>query len=964
MKVASWALVGTHGDTISDPAQHDHISLMLSKEFEFSPAWPPIGNRNAKCHNGTNNMWFFPVDNTKGLEDESLQQLLACVEQTLDKSAYVHIKVPLSWFKVLDMMHEHQKDGPKGNNIAASFLTFTMIEQSCKQHNIHEVHDIEDMLQFFHEMGVLMWHRESSLRDMVILNPIDYFVSPATMLICKHVQEGDDTTFHFLDEHREAQQRYKFDWDKMIREGVVHRCIVETIWSKYTAEHQQLLIALCKKYGLLVSLSDGEDDNDAQKSAITQGDEEDDNMESHWFVPGILKEYRSQNNPFDETFHETSQSTFYFFFGISRMLEERNEAFYVEDAKVHGFLPSGLFERLIGKIVAWEHDKSTARQHVFTKIKAKNLIVFNLHQQMVRITLLEEENMLEVNVDGKGLLVIHHRLKDMLNTLISECLKELRFISLLSYPANQSVTKLKTQGNNAVQGSQQRPPFMFLRLNDLQHAFGEKSSFVTKQFSRGITPKEMLETYSSWLEMLMHHEDYDVFLSHRWMDRDKALVNHMFDCLTLTNTVVVAKDDPRGVRVFLDTCRLTAGRSFQEEFSYALIHTAVVISVISFEALRSMVDRSMEVEDNVLIEWMLALLCVGHQKTMRSRVRRILPVMLGFIDPVSKTMQSIYATGVINSLPDSHPTASVNVLKILLATHGISISDAMETQLAAWTVKSVVKDIMKNLGIEEWGLTHEDIHKQEKKKASLVDRACKDAMLCLHEALENEIADRVAQVGNEIPSKNNNVVSSDSHPTSNPFAAQSPTLKVAVAAPKQTYSGDRRPLETLSLEQILALLTQNGLKIYLDVFMSNHIDGSVLAGNTETDLFQALDIEPQKKLSMLWKKFLGLLQDWKENGIPHSAVLEAPISSSNKRELKSLQAEEFAFLLRKHHFSIEYINLLPENGIDGMILDEQSSDDLTEAWFGDIQSNKKDSIHWPRLLKLLQEWRACGASLD
>ena len=37
---------------------------------------------------------------------------------------------------------------------------------------------------------------EPGLRDVVILDPIKFFVAPATLLICKHVPTLDDPTHH------------------------------------------------------------------------------------------------------------------------------------------------------------------------------------------------------------------------------------------------------------------------------------------------------------------------------------------------------------------------------------------------------------------------------------------------------------------------------------------------------------------------------------------------------------------------------------------------------------------------------------------------------------------------------------------------------------------------------------------------------------------------------------------------
>ena len=77
IEVASWVLVGTRRDRVSSPADHESISTILYDTFSSNPAWSAIvENREAEGRNGRSDLWFFPVDNTKGIKDPTLIKLM------------------------------------------------------------------------------------------------------------------------------------------------------------------------------------------------------------------------------------------------------------------------------------------------------------------------------------------------------------------------------------------------------------------------------------------------------------------------------------------------------------------------------------------------------------------------------------------------------------------------------------------------------------------------------------------------------------------------------------------------------------------------------------------------------------------------------------------------------------------------------------------------------------------------
>ena len=65
-----------------------------------------------------------------------------------------------------------------------------------------------------------MWVNEEKLRDIVILNPIEYFVIPVTTLICKlSVTKTSDTCHTHSEVHNYCKIHYPVEWMVMEEKG-------------------------------------------------------------------------------------------------------------------------------------------------------------------------------------------------------------------------------------------------------------------------------------------------------------------------------------------------------------------------------------------------------------------------------------------------------------------------------------------------------------------------------------------------------------------------------------------------------------------------------------------------------------------------------------------------------------------------------------------------------------------------
>jgi hypothetical protein len=100
-------------------------------------------------------------------------------------------------------------------------------------------------LHFMNETGNLMWHNEPGLREMVILNPIEFFVKPATIIICKHSPDENDPTHHVSDLHKKASKKFMKKW-------IIFTFLLMTK-VKLSSSYDILIILLkCLRKGLMI----------------------------------------------------------------------------------------------------------------------------------------------------------------------------------------------------------------------------------------------------------------------------------------------------------------------------------------------------------------------------------------------------------------------------------------------------------------------------------------------------------------------------------------------------------------------------------------------------------------------------------------------------------------------------------------------------------------------------------------
>jgi GTPase SAR1 family protein len=443
-KTAPIFIVGSHKDVVPSAADHQHVSELLEQRFGQSVAWPsvvpyvdtsatvtasvgatinadvaaeaahgpvgadveagaaaatsvantanesPTGDSHAVSDGSgasppaTRALCFFPVDNRRGRRDTTIGALMRAIEASIDASDYVHAEHPLTWLRTMDRL-------TSSGQVYLSLHEVTEIATECDV----AADAVEALLTFLHEMGIVMWHSDETLRDVVILDPIAYFVAPATTIICKHMSSASDGTRHVVDAHKLCNKAHYDSWMRMVHSGVADRDLLLQLLSD-CGDQATVVLRLMVKFGLLVPLEPLNHGVNNEHSASINAElahsteectsavttQQELSRSCEFLVPALLP--TSPSTAVD-TMKVTSstgagsahEATFYLAFTCARDLSSGDNGtgsalVSLRDCAARGFLPRGLFERLLCKAVAWSRAAS-AQQHAMEQTAAGEL---------------------------------------------------------------------------------------------------------------------------------------------------------------------------------------------------------------------------------------------------------------------------------------------------------------------------------------------------------------------------------------------------------------------------------------------------------------------------------------------------------------------------------------------------------------------------------------------------------------
>ena len=473
-------VVGTHKDAIFSSAHHQSISGAISSIMhEDHPAFSSIKK------NDREGLIYFPVDNTIGRLDPTMKFLMKRIEAVIEKEDYVLVTKSLTWFRLLD----------KINSAPRSFLRYSEVIAFAKDCGISKPEATDEMLEYFHEFGAVLWHSDRGTRDVVIKDPIKFFVKPSANIICQHTASATEPTVHLLPEpiwqKIRSDEQHKKDFKVMKTIGIVSHRLLECLLSE--GEHSEcwgIVKLLMIKYGLLVPLRRDE------------GDGNDTNLK--YLVPALLSEGARDANSGDVIGHR-------FYFHFSATVSSNSDDCLGYSEMREGFLPGGLFVRLIGKVLGWSQDTTRSNTKNWTCHKHWMSVFFG--PQEFRLTYLVDFNAVQVDIVGQGTPVaIHARLHSILDSLIKEHFKSLKMVTLLAYDV-EGICQESMRNDRPLSAAQSLLiPLTSIRTAMKDHGnlhFGDKHPG-----KKCMSEADVIQQYGLW-HVQTRGEKYDVFVSYR-----------------------------------------------------------------------------------------------------------------------------------------------------------------------------------------------------------------------------------------------------------------------------------------------------------------------------------------------------------------------------------------------------------------------------------------------------------------
>jgi hypothetical protein len=373
------------------------------------------------------------------------------------------------------------------------------------------------------------------------------------------------------------------------------------------------------------------------------------------------------------------------------------------DLKEGGFLPSGLFERFLGKCILWAQKTSVGGVVNLDQFGIfHNMAILSFGSQYFRLVPLPHLNCMRIDVCSANPYIVVRRLLDLLKDATSECMSNLTFMTALPFNDSDAGASIASSIADFERGDASTSKL--LSVSSVRHAYMKKEG-IKKTGMQIMSHKATLEHYESWLPISRAMSAYDVFLSYRWGDFDSPLTAAIFDVMSNYSVEI---EDHRAVNVFLDTQRLQKGELFDEAFARALTHTTVVNPIVSAAAMKNMIGHDGTRVDNVLLEWILSMetLSIGGE----GGIKAIYPIFIGDVtispDDGSTSIGNFFASGIMDELPDVVPSATIAAVKKHLANNGLQSADPQK--LEAHTVKSFFKAFSMLLG--EVGLNGSDLN--------------------------------------------------------------------------------------------------------------------------------------------------------------------------------------------------------------------------------------------------------------
>lgn len=489
-KTAPIFMVGTHGDKISSHGHHEEMSAQIFKHFSNHPAFQQI------VFNDSVKLWFWPVDNTKSIQDPQVANLRDSIMLEACQQDYVRMQVPLAWLGIYDRLVSLHKKNLKPvmriDEIRLLAGDFGLSEQ-----------EIVACMHFWHEYGmVLFYDSVPGMENIVILSP-----QWAVDIMCKVIRDFD---LHTVMQDRKAR-KFNREWKDLTRKGVLHTQILDLLWENLPSDLYVPFLDLMMRFGLCVTYHEpirGKgmtvgltlDNGEISRAKIlgqSIGESSDDAVQGYqtsYLVPAILP------LTLDQT--KLAVTTLSSFAGaqLNKYNSEEYRAVYIcfslndfgsesvvrlSDLKQNSFVPEGLFSRVVAHLVGSSQFTMTTRPRL-SRTRAEAYF----HDCKVDMSLVPQVGGIQVLIDALQPRPLLRMVQDTIVQAVQQHYDELRCYTLVPFSND-----------------------LLLFLEDVIENHRHRHSMWVNTVQ--VDPVELEQRYEVWLPNLGLRKYYDTFLSYR-----------------------------------------------------------------------------------------------------------------------------------------------------------------------------------------------------------------------------------------------------------------------------------------------------------------------------------------------------------------------------------------------------------------------------------------------------------------
>ena len=233
-KAAPILMVGTFADAVPERKRHEAISQQLYNRLCTNPAFPNV------VHNSKGDLWFWPIDNTKGERDASLLSLRDQISATTLAQEYVKQEVALPYLHLYDKLMAVHRDEDR------PLLTVQEVDAIARTCGLPTLADTTACLKFLHMYSMLLYYDSiEGMDQFVILSP-QWAVDVITRVVRN------------FDLHRDVRDKDALRvgielWQDLTQEGVLHMDVLRVLWNDVNTSVFRPMLQLMMQYGLCVN---------------------------------------------------------------------------------------------------------------------------------------------------------------------------------------------------------------------------------------------------------------------------------------------------------------------------------------------------------------------------------------------------------------------------------------------------------------------------------------------------------------------------------------------------------------------------------------------------------------------------------------------------------------------------------------------------------------------------------------